>query len=729
MDSYRLIINNYDLSSEVITTDADDPRGFTVVRSPKGKMTPTLVTSTSEYDSLVGTPSKAYPTIYEGRSFIAKGFPLYVSAPYDESRTHMPFAVITPVGARVSATPMSYSPQLEDYINGDAGDLEEENIENLFWEYPEVDDKGVVTIKSVGTGSREDVLTCKSEELKSKILIKSNKEGNKEVVVITTLGNEDLASLAVEGNSYCFSGFNGPNKSVNVTIEKGTNSILLKEEQSGIAVGKVEYYLGSEEVEKFSEEAKIAFIFAGSEGEGILTKNIIASTAVSESARNKLSLTSTEKVLRKDILAYIFPKIPTEDDIRITFADFNSMGVFGNEDIPSNDPKYTNSLVMTINSNASVRGSLDYGYSSDALYKGFTSVNDDYVNNPYISVYVKAYNNTGTQDINGYGSITLSGGKKYIEDTSAIVDEAGEIIANAVKVMNLGWQQATEDLYSDVSIFFDSERHLYKDESLSNINEDFLSLADTHPLSGYIYNYTIPKKFVDDAPVRSEGARYWNICNEAKISLSSSMGDNIWSPMAGIRAAMQCLIIRDGLGGVAPEYLNSNEMGGQLGIDNSVVLHYNYSSQDQKKLGKKNYNPVIKDNTYGIMVVDQKTSKAGATTDWSYIGHVCSFLLLESQIKTQVMIPQLGKANNPYYRELRAEQVNQLLKSRLTGSNSIWEWAEVDTSTNTGCNDEYAQKEKKFIINVKVKPYPYSEIVELNFTNYSDSTAITSNIE
>lgn len=725
MDSYRLIINNYDLSSEVVETNADDPRGFTVVKSPKGKMTPTLVTSTSQYDSLVGTPSKAYPTIYEGRSFIAKGFPLYVSAPYDESRTHMPFAVITSEGARVSTTQMPYTSDLEDYINGDAGEISEEAIEGLFWKNRNIDGKtGKPTDEAVS------VLDCKSEELRYKVLIKEGVDKTKNIVLISTLTTEELSSL--DTKEYCLSGFAGSDRSVNITLDipKTLNTKSINEKGTNTSIGTIEYYVGSEKVDSYKEGARVAFVITGAESNATLTKDIVNTTAVSEFYRNKLSLTSIIEVNRDDVFAYIFPKVPTEDDIKITFADFSSMGVFGNTEDPSNDPKYLNSLVMTINSNASVKGSLDYGYSSYALYPGFTSSNDSYVSNSYISVYRVKPIEEGTSGLAGYGTITLSNGVKYIEDTPA--NEAEGI--KAVNVMSLGWQKATEDLYSDVSVFFDSERHLYETVNASErvtktLNEDFLGLSETHPLCGYIYNYTVPKTLIDDAAICNFGARYWNICNEAKIGLSSSTGDNIWSPMVGVRAAMQCLIIRDGLGGIAPEYLNSNEMGGQLGIDSSVVLHYNYSSADQKKLGKKNFNPVIKDNTYGIMVVDQKTSKAGATTDWSYIGHVCSFLLLESQIKTQVMIPQLGKANNPYYRELRADQVNQLLRSRLNGSNSIWEWAEVDTSTNTGCNDTYAQKEKKFVINVRVKPYPYSEIVELNFTNYSDSTSITSNME
>ena len=124
------------------------------------------------------------------------------------------------------------------------------------------------------------------------------------------------------------------------------------------------------------------------------------------------------------------------------------------------------------------------------------------------------------------------------------------------------------------------------------------------------------------------------------------------------------------------------------------------------------------------MVVGQKTCKSGEVTDWSYIGHVCSFLEFQREVKEQVMIPQLGKPNNPRYRELRKEQVERLLSPRIESNNRIWAEAIVDTSTAAGVNDTQAQRARKFVINVKVKVDIYSEYVTLNFTNVAQDTTL-----
>ena len=88
------------------------------------------------------------------------------------------------------------------------------------------------------------------------------------------------------------------------------------------------------------------------------------------------------------------------------------------------------------------------------------------------------------------------------------------------------------------------------------------------------------------------------------------------------------------------------------------------------------------------------------------------------------MIPQLGKPNNPYYRELRKDQVLNILNRRLEGGNRIWAEGIVDTSTADGCNDALALKARKFVINVKVKVDIFSEYVELNFTNVDQETEL-----
>ena len=203
-----------------------------------------------------------------------------------------------------------------------------------------------------------------------------------------------------------------------------------------------------------------------------------------------------------------------------------------------------------------------------------------------------------------------------------------------------------------------------------------------------------------------------------------SNGGRILSPMTGARALMQCRIIEGAYGGVAPMWENSKGMGGQLNMISPYRVKYKYTKEQLDNLDLYNYNPVIYDRQYGLMCVGQKTCKDGEITDWSYIGHACAFMVFIKQIRKYVMLPQIGKKNNPYYRTLRKEQVQQYLRDRISGTDRIWSEGIVDTSTADGVNDINARRAMKFVIKVSVKVDTFSEYVELNFYNEDQSTTI-----
>ena len=188
---------------------------------------------------------------------------------------------------------------------------------------------------------------------------------------------------------------------------------------------------------------------------------------------------------------------------------------------------------------------------------------------------------------------------------------------------------------------------------------------------------------------------------------------------------MQARIIDNRWGGLAPMWENVQGMGGQLTMVSPYRMKYKYTKDELTTLDSLNYNPVIMDRQYGTMVVGQRTCQSGAVTDWSYIGHACAFMTCIREIRNNVMIPQIGKANNPYYRTLRKEQVEQILRPRLEGNNRIWAEGVVDTSTADGVNDVYARKALTFKISCKVKVDIYSEYVELNFANEDQSSIIS----
>ena len=324
----------------------------------------------------------------------------------------------------------------------------------------------------------------------------------------------------------------------------------------------------------------------------------------------------------------------------------------------------------------------------------------------------------------------------YVENDSSVADPALATLAPISfrgcekqcddKDVESGWEKAVE-VSDSIDLFFDPTCH--------NIGSDkkapsgvFFGLANRNRymgLAGYIFNVTAAPSEVENIPSLTYGPNYWSICNQAVINPTSA--NSFYSSMVGARAVMQARIIEKNYGGSAPMYINdSNGLGGQLGsLVGSSKLRYSFRDPDtRQKFANKNYNVVISDPNYGVLITSQMTCKTGALTDWSYIGHACAFLNLQKLIWDNVMIPQVGKANNPYYRELRAQQVQRYLDVRTGGSNSIWAAATVDTSTAPGVNDAAARKANKFVITVKVKVNIFSETVTLNFVNFPQDATL-----
>ena len=476
----------------------------------------------------------------------------------------------------------------------------------------------------------------------------------------------------------------------------------------------------------------------------------------------------TLNIEEEDIHAVILPKYPSKRKLHIDFTPFAALNLFNNPSVSD----VRNVLSMTAyevgsfhgisNPISGIVGSID----SDAVSASGTSLafganNSLYNMQNLVCVYpVKAFKDSDITNTSakGYASIDLCGGTRLFgdEDETADADDAGTNAGTEggestgssptesatreattteeepIEVHERGWKEAEDSEYSDVDIFFDSTRHNVGVSGTNVVlpNGKFFSLYKKHPLAGFIFNTTIaPSALKEEATKKyttplEYGANYWNICNEGLIVLGNG---KIISPLTGARALMQARIIENKFGGAAPMFTNTGSpaIGGVLSSIASISkLRYKYDKDMQSSLDTMNFNPVISDRNYGIMLTGQKTCKAGALTDWSYIGHVSAFLNFKREVRKYVMIPQLGKPNNPYYRELRKDQVLNILNRRLEGGNRIWAEGIVDTSTADGCNDALALKARKFVINVKVKVDIFSEYVELNFTNVDQETEL-----
>lgn len=388
-----------------------------------------------------------------------------------------------------------------------------------------------------------------------------------------------------------------------------------------------------------------------------------------------LSGTVAKSCTGVSVKGYLFPKFPTKNNIDVTFAT----------------PGQTESITIANINSTNISFALD-------------NVDTDQV---YIC-YVESNSSVADPTLATLAPISFRGCDKACDN----------------EAIETGWDNAVE-VNDSIDLFFDPACH---DVETVNSKSKFFGLATRNRymgLAGYIFNITANPNKADSLDELTYGPNYWNICNQAVINPASA--NSFYSSMVGARAVMQARIIEKNYGGSAPMYINdSNGLGGQLGsLVGSSKLRYSFKDPDiRQKFANKNYNVVVSDPNYGVLITSQMTCKSGALTDWSYIGHACAFLNLQKLIWDNVMTPQIGKANNPYFRELRAQQVQRYLDVRTGGSNSIWAAATVDTSTAPGVNDAAARKANKFVITVKVKVNIFSETVTLNFVNFPQDATL-----
>lgn len=731
MDSYRLVINNYDLSTSNIE-NATSCVGYTVIKAPKGPIKPVRIPQggDAKIQDIFGVASRDYPEIYEATEF-NRFYDLYISAPYNGAS--VPVAFVTTKGIFTSASNMEYNDGVEEYVSG---------LINSTEFSPKFEGGNKACLASVSLP-------------KSYWNMGENRTGSD--VSIVKLEGQNLALLINTGltlnqlkTDNAFSALRLSNLPEHSTIDLDRSGYTIQEGNNTVGYFA---YKNETEYKKITDDnagdatGKTIFIVINGHDNSDLNSTYISdyfsnnqiSTINDVKAFWKISIGKEDSnfyLKESDIKGYIFPKYPSSRPLHISFEAFNK-----NKGYNSSIPASRNILKMSVYEEGafhnaaqpvSVVGSLDStATDANGKYIGFTSANEDIDGQNLVFVHSidgKGFTNNdpllpGTsegEDIQ-YPSIVLEGG---VRNTEIEATEAKK----GTDIHDRGWNEAQNEDYSVVNIFFDSQRHDGVTSDPSNI---FLGLSEYHPLAGFMFNKTVaPIEVLDSSknvklntPL-SYGPNYWNSTNEANIELPNH--DVILSPLQGIKAAMQCRIIENRWGGIAPMYLNSGTpaMGGQISPTGLKNLRYRYTKDQQKILDDMNYNPIISDHSYGVMSVGQKTCKEGAITDWSYIGHVCAFLDFQREVRENVMIPQLGKANNPYYRTLRREQVLQLLSKRLSGNNRIWAEASVDTSTADGVNDIQAQKARKFIINVKVKVDVFSEFVTLNFINVDQSMTV-----
>ena len=212
-------------------------------------------------------------------------------------------------------------------------------------------------------------------------------------------------------------------------------------------------------------------------------------------------------------------------------------------------------------------------------------------------------------------------------------------------------------------------------------------------------------------------------CNEFWMTEAYN-STSYWNIPIGSIAGMLSRIMDFRLGGAAPMFTNEGNpaVGGQL--NKSVIRQkYNFDATSLDTLDAAGVNPLILDTFYGLMITSQKTAQSALNlTDWSYLGHQMSFDLFEAEVRQNVMLPQIGKLIDPFHMQMRKSQVQTLLNKRLAGPTTIWTDAKVFVQ-EVNTPDTMAQN--NFMIKVRVKVTPFSEIVTLLFENVAQTSSVS----
>ena len=719
MDTSRIIINTIDNSTSNVEQSTATV-GFTVIEAPKGSITPRkiLAGGASKLKDIFGVSTDKYPELFEVETF-NKEYDVYVSAPY--SSASVPVAYLTDEGVYVRKENIPYNPDLEAFI------LEGDTYKPI---------EGVSTFK-------EDQGVYKKCQMEYKT-IKDNTTETSGLMINTGITGSDVNDNVIK--------IKGLLSSLNSRYKLGKSSLTVIDEKdidiTESATIKLTVYRKETDgtFKSVSNNNDIGtvtgdiYIFVSDKESITLIKN----TYGLASSFNELSDYIETTIDKDSIYATILPKYPSERKLHITLTPYNanlgySYSILSQRNIVKLTA-YEEGAFHNASSPVYIEGTLDRNATS--AVSTFTNANDTIANQELVCVVpIKPFTREAIAIEPHYDSIVLEGGTRKLEvkasepENNKSGEDAKETSTEgtttqepttqkpftSIDLHNLGWGTIEKGDFDDVDIFFDSVKHTDKEDfTKSKFFELGISGPQNNKFSGHIFNYT-PTDLTNLERL-TLGRNYWNICNFAVIDLPN--GYRIMSPMTGARALMQCRIIENAMGGVAPMWENSRGMGGQLNMISPYRVKNKYTKSELDTLDMCNFNPVIYDRQYGLMCVGQKTCKGEDVTDWSYIGHACSFMVFIKQIRKNVMFPQIGKKNNPYYRTLRKEQVQQYLRERISGTNRIWSEGIVDTSTADGVNDINAQRNRCFRLLVKIKVDTFSEYVELNFYNEDQATTI-----
>jgi hypothetical protein len=282
-----------------------------------------------------------------------------------------------------------------------------------------------------------------------------------------------------------------------------------------------------------------------------------------------------------------------------------------------------------------------------------------------------------------------------------------------------GWTEAGSTEYSEAVLFVEPECYTGLLSTMASLR------TGTHTVSNFItgvkFTQATPPTEANIISRRAECVYNKGISYSVnEFYMTDYLSKYYWHIPVGHVATMLAQIIEQRYGGVAPMWLNESGLGGQLTTFSAKKRKYKFSADDLDNMDANGFNPIVLDSLYGYMLTSQKTAQSPSIlTDWSFLGHQMAFDSLKREMRTNVMIPQLGKPINDYYLDLRARQTQSIVDKRI----SAGIWAETVVLVKE-VNTDDTRAQNKFVIKIRIKVNPFSEFVELILLNVGQDVAV-----
>lgn len=324
---------------------------------------------------------------------------------------------------------------------------------------------------------------------------------------------------------------------------------------------------------------------------------------------------------------------------------------------------------------------------------------------------VKTFTIKGQRTITNAIQANINAGTLGCAWTQNVLPGDGDTKVDSVftAVINDGLIEAQQTVYDDALVFMECSGQETFKSKLMSLRTSF------HDTSTVISPKIITKAEFNKPETitvagRSKGTAQY--IGEFKM-YDSYTGKYYWCQPIGDVGVNLARIMEKKLGGIAPA--GTNDQAGLGGVLSRAVLDKKWDFGDDalRILDEKGLNPITYDAKNGLMMQSQKSTQDPSTvTDWSYLGHSMSFDLCKREIRDKVMADQLHKRISDHWYNVRTKQVQAILDKRTNGTDPIWAEATVDIAS---VNTPQTKSQRKFMIKVKVKVYPYSDFVVLTF--------------